>query len=198
MMDKLRALVVVLSMHVVVLTMVLTTMEAAADINGRAVPRPSHPVGRIGGIRVTMPAELQVVDARGSLIGSVIGTDGLGVVVAYGIEDGFIALVVHANGFVGSSALGDAVYFQSTNCTGPPLLDAGGNLDPPLFTLTAVANPGRSLYRAVAGSVPRERPVGSVLSTECAAVLPGTIAIVVPAEKLVDLGRVFRPPFRLR
>jgi hypothetical protein len=196
MLERLRAVAALVSIHVVILTIVLTALEAGADTNGR--PASSHPSRRIGGVRVTMPGELQVVDAGGSLIGSVIGTDGRAVVVAYGIEGEFVALLVHADGFVGTAALGDAVYFQSIDCTGRPLLDAGGNIGASLFALTAVTLPGSSLYRAVAGSIPRERLVGSMLSIECAALRPDTTAIVVPAEKLVDLGRVFRRPFRLR
>ncbi|HEV8717356.1 MAG TPA: hypothetical protein VGX03_31615 [Candidatus Binatia bacterium] len=166
---------------------------------------------------------LTVVDARGKKVGKVFGVTGSflvrrffgvvpapsGVLVAFQVKGHppFMVGVV-ADRFIGNSP----VVFASTDCSGTPFLpdstpilvgadlssDAVGTGDA-LLPPVAVASPGQTVYLPDPVAPSQRIVEGSLLiNGTCSPVSGSSPTDVHPALALIDLERVFTPPFRLR
>jgi hypothetical protein len=98
-----------------------------------------------------------VVDSRGSLVGLLLGANGL---VIRQVHNSLFVTSISAEGFMESG--GVTVYFESTDCSGEPLIVTGlpespSNLLPPSLLFR-----GRVYY---AGDVPAIRTLNSQLTT---------------------------------
>jgi hypothetical protein len=93
------------------------------------IDAPKGPPGDAGS---AAPAPVRVVEANGTPVGVYAdpGTEDNATFVVFEFADGFAYLIAHAGGVAG----GDALFYESTDCSGPPLFFA----DPTDFVRRAV------------------------------------------------------------
>src|SRR5436190_164898 len=99
---------------------------------------------------------LSVYDAHGVRVGEIIGTAQAQQVPIVGLRTGdfVVALLMWRDHFIGTSRL----FFTSDNCLGEAFLTPEGNATPGFFLLpvTAVVNPGHSLYIPDPSGIPQD------------------------------------------
>ncbi len=152
-------------------------------------PAPTHPPA-------THPHP-QVFDANGRRVGQWAGTtDGFRAVIMFQVAGKAFVVNVSSGGFDGNAS-SNAVWFESNDCSGTPLLQEQGGLVP----VTAVQIPGATVYVALLGAVPQV----VIIRSNIEASFPGGCNTggyepfplpVVEAEALIDLSAFFTPPFR--
>ena len=157
---------------------------------------------------VRSPALLAVFDAKGDMVGNVVGlatpvTPLQSVVVALkvGKRKTVFALQVFRDRFEGNVP---TLLFESPTCSGTPLLisaDQAKTLTP----VVAVASPGSTVYLADPEATPRTITVGSEQAADGTCTTPTgpdgapvTQANAVPALPVIDLNTRFTPPFSVR
>ncbi len=146
-----------------------------------------------GSSQTIQPVEqLMVVDGNGKRVGLVLGV-GSTVIVGFKVDRIPIVLAVYRTFFQGH-----AVYWESTDCSGTPLLPSGGV---GLFPPAGVSFPGNTVFVPVPNGEERTATVRSRADTrECSSIdFPFPFQIkVVPARALLNLDNHFTPPFSLR
>src|SRR5262245_23303688 len=144
---------------------------------------------------ITPVSHLNVVDAKGKLIGSILGPGQ----VALSIDGQPVVLTVDINQFAGSFGI---VYFDSPDCTGNAFTEAIQVNT--LFPLMAVGLPGMTAY-----IVPNIQPQNIQVKSRSNGPFPDPPAYrctnidelvsgLGPTEPLVDLTTRFTPPFSIR
>ncbi len=146
---------------------------------------------------------LVVVDANGKLVGEVIDTlFGYNPLLAFRQEGKLfmVALTPDSAPFFGITGTGignGAFYFESTDCSGAPLM-----YRTPDFVLPTVVNPpGMTVYVPDTSVIPQDVNFNSVLGEVGGGATCGTFSgtlSLVPAVPVVDLGSLFTPPFSVR
>ena len=137
-----------------------------------------------------LPQSPVVVDTHDRVVGAVFG---LGVKVLVG--DRVAVLGIGRDQFTGGQA---RVEFESTDCSGPPLLVP--SVPPGPAAILGEVGVGPPSVLLAPGGPPESRTVRSrwladVAPPACLAVT-ATVLDVLPAEALMDLG-AFTPPFRI-
>jgi hypothetical protein len=153
------------------------------------------------------PHLLGVFDAKGKLVGNVLGvatpvSPVQSVVVAYRVGDNvFIAIQVFRDHFEGTLR---TLLFESPDCSGTPFVITADQAQT-LMLVTVVAIPGSTVYRADRKAIPRTITVGSEMQADGTCTIPkdpdGNPVIqpdAVSAIPFVDLSQVFTPPFTVR
>lgn len=161
---------------------------------GPAGPQgPQGPPGPSGG------GGLMVVDSIGTLVGGVLGLtfDGSQRVLANVVvqKDGrMVALVVYPDHFEGT---GPSLAYESTNCTGTPLLDGDFNT---LILPATIEGPGNTAYVPDTSAPPQSLTANSLLQLGTCFQVQGGFGLqsAVPARPLVDLDTLFTRPFSVR
>src|SRR5262245_19700236 len=144
---------------------------------------------------ITPISHLNVVDAKGKLIGSILGP----AQVALSIDGQPIVLTVDINQFAGSFGI---VYFDSPDCTANAFTEAIPVKT--LLPLMAVGLPGMTAY-----IVPNIQPQNIQVKSRSNGPFPDPPAYrctnidelvsgLGPTEPLVDLTTRFTPPFSIR
>ncbi len=132
---------------------------------------------------------LTVVDGNGKKVGPVVGAFTRWVIVALRVERVPILVFVYRNRFAG-----DAVLFESSDCSGTPLLFSDD--DPLPIWKTGVGGPGSTVYvpdgDARTVTVRSSSDVGGRCFSWVAT------RLVRPARALINLDNHFTPPFTLR
>ena len=183
------------------------------------------PVAGVADPPSVKPATIKVVDAHGKQVGNVVGVYLLTTTVALRVNDQDLLLSVTAADSYpgipaelgtllpiqpwyiavdGSGFGGNALNFESDDCTGAPLMDdftgrANGDWRPLLQNIV-VALPGMTVYVADQSAGPRQVVVRSFIQGGTASAVCGkTLADLseVPAIPLIDLLTVYTPPFRI-
>lgn len=130
---------------------------------------------------------LEVIDAAGKEVGTVVGTDVAGhAVVAMKASGVVVLLGVSGSGFDASLALA----YQSTDCTGQAFLFPTNNL----VTPAAVAPPGQTLY--IQSGPFQTVALGSLFESGACSNFPIT-EVMAPASPQVDLSSFFPAPFHV-
>jgi hypothetical protein len=117
-------------------------------------------------------------------------------VVVFDLNKRLFVLFVHPQGFVGTGS--GSPIFESSNCSGPALIELTENQ---FFPLSVVSAPGSTVYLAEPNAEPLffESLGGSTLLPDGRCVLrsPGAVGAL-PAQPVIDLAPLFIPPFRVR
>jgi len=140
---------------------------------------------------------LAVVDSTGNTVGKFTGfTGGLRLAqVVFGNSSEVLVLQVDREEFFGNSSSGGEIHFESSDCSGTPLLTLTDS-DPSIVPIVGVWGPGNTVYKAELGVVPSEVRVFSRLARDgTCVVLGGGFHPTVPSEPLLDLDTLFTSPF---
>jgi hypothetical protein len=149
----------------------------------------AQPPAGDGGRR--LPPSPVVVDAHGRVVGAVFGVEGVKVRVG----DRVAQLRIGRDQFLRGES---NVVFESTDCSGPPLLAPSVPPGPAAILAEVGVGPPRVLLAP--GGPSQTRTVRSQWFADRAppdcATLPAAAILAFPGEALMDLG-VFTPPFRI-
>ena|GEM_PF-3370075 len=147
---------------------------------------------------VTPAPQLNIIDAKGKLIGPVMASFGRSAQVALNIDGQPVVLTVNQNYFAGTFG----VYFDSPDCTGNAFTQAipGSGL----LHLMAVGLPGITAY-IVPGVQPQsiqvqsrsDGPFSDPPAFRCVNINQ-SVSGLGPTEPLADLTDRFTPPFSIR
>jgi hypothetical protein len=136
-----------------------------------------------------------VVDAHGTKVGKLLTVSPNGGILAFEVDRQPFLLDLFQQNLSGTSA----VWYDSSDCSGPPLLATSLN---PLFPSSGVSAPGHTLYLPE----PDAEPVtinpfsGSQVAGDgtCARSSVLTPILFIPAQPIIDLDTLFTPPFSVR
>ncbi len=144
---------------------------------------------------VSPVTSVMAVDADDKTIGEVLRTDFTlqQLQVAMEVDGELVIVLLGRDSF--SHGARNAVYFESSNCSGRPFLSAMGEQPQPFGRPAAVAGPKSTLYFGVEGSE-QVRLIGGVLRGSTCQPF-GHEASVLEAESAIDLADQFSPPFRI-
>ncbi len=137
---------------------------------------------------------LVVVDVNGKLVGEAIDLPG-NPVLAFQNEKLLFEVIVTPAFFSGYG--GGALFYESTDCSGAPLM----NLSPTLLLQTVVNPPGMTVYVPDTSAIAQEVNINSALPDVAQGGGCSTFSFtsfMVPAVPVVDLGSLFTPPFSVR
>jgi hypothetical protein len=149
--------------------------------------------------RLAISVEPHVLDARGTDVGKLVGTNELFMAkVAFEVGGNVFVLEVFRDWFQGNA--GD-IFFESSDCTGQPFLGGSGPSVSPL-PLVTVREPGSTVYIPMSGAATESITVGSRLQSPdftpgCHEEPASFTFSVVPAIPLIDLSQSFTPPFHV-
>jgi hypothetical protein len=139
-----------------------------------------------------------VVDAQGRKVGPVFSLINVPrnpiVVVAFTVETQPFVLFVFPFSMTGDST---GPFFESTDCSGPPLIEAVGIS---LFPSAAVSGPGHTVYLAEPDATSQFfESIGSALSMDgtCSPGARGGL-MGIAARPVMELDTLFTPPFSVR
>ena len=141
---------------------------------------------------------LTVVDANGKFVGNVIDVDVFLPGVAFTVDRTQLVLHVQVNRFQGNEF---GLYFESTDCSGSPFFPDVSFVGPIPHIL--VWNNVVYVLDSTALPPPRTITARSILFVDaespfCQEIDPSELTNAGQAGILIDLGRHFQPPFRLR
>lgn len=146
--------------------------------------------------RLAISVEPHVLDARGTDVGKLVGTNELTIAkVAFEVGGHVFVLEVFRDFFQGNA--GD-VFFESSDCTGQTFLSSGPSFGP--MPIVTVREPGSTVYVPVPGAATESMTVRSRLKSPdfppgChEEPAPFTVSVV-PALPPIDLSQSFTPPF---
>ena len=142
---------------------------------------------------------ITVVDAHGVMVGPVFSTEdffnGSKVTVAFEFEKQPFVLLVFPHQFLSNSGMGPL--FESSNCSGSPLVASAGGSPLPA---NAISAPGSTVYLAQPDATPQQfNPfIGSELNPDGTCTPVSSALTAVPARATIDLDTLFTPPFSVR
>lgn len=137
-----------------------------------------------------------VVDANSHRLGPVLTLTSSLATVILKVDDTQIAISVSEVGFSDSGTKPN-VLFESTDCTGQPLLQAGSGSGE-FLTPFSLNDPGHTIYLQDVSAAPTEVDVRSFRGSNRVCVAQDARLLVQPAYPRVDLDDYFEPPFRIK
>jgi hypothetical protein len=143
---------------------------------------------------LTSRASLMVVDADGVQVGRVLSVETsevLDILVAFEFDHQPFVLRVFSHRLGGTES---RLYFQSSNCSGVPLVAWHGSLVLP----SAVVPPGNTLYLTEPGAIAERVVGGYVLDGNGGCGPTSDEVFALPARVIIDLDTLFTPPFSIR
>src|SRR5260370_32793488 len=145
-----------------------------------------------------MTAKEQVFDADGKPVGPLLrSATATSLIVRVRTGKATAALRLRQAGLVA-----EVLYYESTDCSGTPFLDALSVVAPghvsTLLASTAIGAPGRTVYVAVPYGWARSIRVGSFSVNETCYFAEPSAKRVMAARPLADLIRHFPPPVRIQ
>ncbi len=141
-----------------------------------------------------------VYDAAGKKVGDITEFQGGTLFIFFRLNQFSFPLEVNQNGtfYALSGAGNNFLYFESTDCTGTPLVRAQ---NPNTFApSSSISPPGQTLYTADPQITPQLIGVRSMINRDppCVTLQHLENSYHVPAIALGDLSRLFAPPFHVR
>jgi len=154
--------------------------------------------------QVTIPSGFLVIDSVGKEVGLVLGVRPHSDVSDYNlVSEVKVALIIDGTMLVaevyetGFAVNWKDVLFTSTDCNGNPYLRMRSDFG----DFGVIGGPAQTFFRPIGPPVDPGIPFQSMLSAgagpECGLVSPPIRGALVPAERVVDLGSLFVPPFKL-